>query len=137
MRWIGLYLLFMSLAPPVWAEAAKFPMDEWFDVENLNGKNVRGKHLTLFVHDGSGGFSASASGGTGCHAWGSAYQLEAPDRFKLVDGIGVTTEACPNAMAMQLEGEYLAALAKVTHWRMDGSTLLLSGDQPILRLVKQ
>jgi hypothetical protein len=38
---------------------------------------------------------------------------------------------------MQLESEYLAALAKVTRWRMDGSTLLLSGDQAILRLVKQ
>jgi len=124
-------------APPLWAEAAKFPMDEWFVVENLNSKDVRGKYLTLFVHDGSGGFSASASGGTGCHSWGSAYQLEAPDRFKLVDGIGVTTEACPDANAMQLESEYLAALAKVTRWRMDGSTLLLSGDQAILRLVKQ
>src|SRR5262245_18503855 len=133
-RWIALCLLFVSLAPPLWAEAAKFPMGEWFDVETLNGKDVRGKHLTLFVHDGSGGFSASASGGTGCHSWGSAYQLEAPDRFKLVDGIGVTTEACPYAIAMQIEREYLAALAKVTRWQMNGSTLLLSGDQTTLRL---
>jgi heat shock protein HslJ len=137
MRWIGLCLLFVSLTSPLWAEVAKFPVGEWFDVENLNGKDVRGKRLTFFVHDGSGGFLASASGGTGCHSWGSAYQLEAPDRFKLVDGIGVTTEACPDALAMQLEREYLAALAKVTRWRMDGSTLQLSGDQAVLRLVKQ
>jgi hypothetical protein len=58
MRWIALCLLFVLPAPPLWAEAAKFPMDEWFVVENLNSKDVRGKYLTLFVHDGSGGFSA-------------------------------------------------------------------------------
>jgi len=52
----------------------------------------------------------------------------------VVGGIAATKMMCPQGNVMLLEGNFLAAMAKVTRWRMEGAMLILAGDETTLHL---
>jgi len=138
MRRIGACLFLVMLAHPGFAQTAQFPMKRWFVVETLNGTNVRDKALTFLADTVSpdATFEPTASGFAGCNTWRASYEIKAPDEFKL-GGIATTKMMCAEGNVMQVEGDYVAALAKVVRWRVDGETLILTGEQTTLRLSPQ
>jgi heat shock protein HslJ len=133
MRRLGVWLLLSVLAQPALAEG--FPT--WgFVVDSLNGKDVRGKKLFFEADRGSpeGNEVPTATGFGGCNEWRAKWESPTDsDEFFLTD-LTVTEKACPDEEVMQIEKEYVAALAKVTHYREEGRTLFLTGDGVDLQL---
>jgi heat shock protein HslJ len=140
MRRLGwLCLLLVGLVPPGFAQPAGFPMKRWFMVETLNGTEVRDRALTFMadVVPSDGTLVQTANGFAGCNIWNARYDIAEPDAFKLVGGIATTKMMCPQDNVMLIEASFLAALGKIARWRMEGVTLVLTGDQTALRLSPQ
>ena len=102
-------------------------------MDALNGTSLRGKGLTLFVESEVVSGAAFAKGFGGCNEWRSW--------FDTVEGTEVSfsnfTDSerdCFNKQRMQIEKDYLAALAKVKEFRLEGEMLSLTGDGVTLRL---
>jgi heat shock protein HslJ len=139
MRRTGICLLLIVLAHPGFAQPAPgFPAKRWFAVEELNGADVRDKALTFFadIVAADDAVLPAVGGFAGCNTWRARPEIAAPDRFRL-GTIRVTKKLCAGGNVMQLEAGYLAAMAKVTGWRMDGVALVLTGDKTIVRLSPQ
>jgi heat shock protein HslJ len=117
------------VAAPGWAQS--FPAGQVFVASELNGKDVRGKGLTFLVEGAPG----AASGFGGCNSWQVSYELKEPDRFTL-GTIGTTKKLCPEGDIMQLEGEFVSALARVVRWRVAGLALILSGEGASVQLLR-
>jgi len=143
MRQLGLWLCLLlvglaypALTHPIFAQPAGFPMKRWFVVETLNGTDVRDKALTLMADlvPSDGTLVPTANGSAGCNIWTARFATAEPDAFKVVGGIAATKMMCPQGNVMLLEGNFLAAIAKVTRWRMEGAMLILTGDETALHL---
>ena len=101
-------------------------------MDALNGTSLRGKGLTLFVEPEVASGAAFAKGFGGCNNWHSW--------FDLAEGTEVSfsqfsdSERVCSDKRMQIEKDYLAALAKVKEFRLEGEMLSLTGDGVTLRL---
>ena len=134
MRRLGICLLLIVLTHPGFAQPmAEFPTKRWFAAESLNGVDVRDNGLTFFADTTLGdAVEPTAGGSAGCNVWRARPELAAPDQFRL-GPIATTRKMCPGDTVMQIEALYLAAMARVSQWRLDGAALLLSGEQTVLR----
>ena len=126
-----MWFILVVLAYPAWAKSALFPTNRWFAVDALNGTSLRGKGLTLFVE--SEAASANAKGFGGCNDWHSWFETDGGTEVSFVQ-FSDTERVCSNQQRMQIEKDYLAALAKVKEFRFEGDMLSLSGDGVTLRL---
>ena len=132
MKALGAWFILVALVNPAWAESALFPKNRWFAVDALNGTSLRGKGLTLFVEPEVVSGAAFAKGFGGCNNWRSW--------FDTAEGTEVSfsqfsdSERVCSDKRMQIEKDYLAALAKVKEFRLDGEMLSLTGDGVTLRL---
>ena len=132
MKPLGVWFILVALANPAWAESELFPNNRWFAVDALNGTSLRGKGLTLFVESEVVSGAAFAKGFGGCNKWRSWFNT---DEGKVSFSNFTDSERdCSNKQRMQIEKDYLAALAKVTDFRLEGEMLSLTGDGVTLRL---
>ena len=131
MRPLGVWFILVALVNPAWAESALFPKNRWFAVDALNGTSLRGKGLTLFVDAGTSG-AAFAKGFGGCNDWHSWFDTAGETEVSFAQF--TDTERVCSDKRMQLEKDYLAALAKVKEFQLEGETLSLTGDGVTLRL---
>ena len=124
MRRLGICLLFIVLAHPGFAEPmAEFPTKRWFAAELLNGVDVRDNGLTFFADIAlDDAVEPTAGGFAGCNVWRARPEMAA-DQFRL-GRIATTRKLCPGDTVMQIEALYLAAMARVSQWRVDGMALL-------------
>jgi heat shock protein HslJ len=133
-RPLGVWFILIALVNPAWAESALFPKNRWFAVDALNGTSLRGKGLTLFVfepEEASG--AAFAKGFGGCNDWQSWFDTAGGTEVSFSQFTD-TERVCSNKQRMQIEEDYLAALAKVKEFRLEGEMLSLTGDGVTLRL---
>lgn len=85
----------------------------------ITHKDFREAHLVLQQQ------ASRLAGATGCNTLMGSYRVE---NERIVFGqIASTKMACPTAQ-MKTERDFLAALKEVTAWSVDGSMLVLSGD---------
>jgi heat shock protein HslJ len=138
MRRLGVCLLLVVLAHPGLAQPApEFPAKAWFVVETLNGVDMHDNGLTFFADIAlDDTVEPTAGGSAGCNIWRARPEIGAPDRFRL-GPIATTRKLCARGNVMQIEAIYLAAMARVSRWRIDGAALVLSGEQTILRLSRR
>ena len=130
---LGMWFILVALAHPTWAESALFPTNRWFTVDALNGASLRGKGLTLFVEpDGTSG-ATFAKGFAGCNDWHSWFDITGGTEVSFAQ-FADTERVCSNNQRMQIERDYLAALAKIKEFRLEGEMLSLTGDGVTLRL---
>ena len=130
---LGVWFILVALVNPAWAESAVFPKNRWFAVDALNGTNLRGKGLTLFVEpDGTSG-ATFAKGFAGCNDWHSWFDITGGTEVSFAQ-FADTERVCSNNQRMQIERDYLAALAKIKEFRLEGEMLSLTGDGVTLRL---
>ena len=132
-RPLGVWFILVALANPAWAESALFPKNQWFAVDALNGTSLRGKGLTLFVEPEGTSGAAFAKGFGGCNDWHSWFDTAGGTDVSFAEFTD-TERVCSNQQRMQIEKDYLAALAKVREFRFEGEMLSLSGDGVTLRL---
>ena len=130
MKPLGVWFILVALANPAWAESALFPTNRWFAVDALNGTSLRGKGLTLFVE--SEAASATAKGFGGCNHWQSWFETDGGTEVSFAQF--TDSERVCSDKRMQIEQDYLAALAKVKEFQLEGETLSLTGDGVTLRL---
>jgi heat shock protein HslJ len=102
-------------------------------VDALNGTNLRGKGLTLFVEPEGPSSAAFAKGFGGCNDWHSWFDTAGGTDVSFAEFTD-TERVCSNQQRMQIEKDYLSALAKVKEFRFEGEMLSLSGDGVTLRL---
>ena len=105
--------------------------NRWFAVDALNGTSLRGKGLTLFVEPEAA--SANAKGFGGCNDWHSWFDTAGGTEVSFSEFTD-TERVCSNQQRMQIEKDYLAALAKVKDFRLEGETLSLTREGVTLRL---
>jgi heat shock protein HslJ len=134
MRRAALFCLLLGLfAHSAGAQEAsrRFPLEQRFVVNYLNGQDFMSKSLTLTVRRDTGrGFRAT--GYSGCNTWFARLDLSEADRFAVTD-VATTRKMC-HRDRMRTEREFLAIVRSVKHWRMDGRMLLLLGDTSTLVL---
>ncbi|HXF86922.1 MAG TPA: META domain-containing protein [Xanthobacteraceae bacterium] len=107
-----------------------FPIGQRFVAASLNGQAYQDKAPTITVrHDAQRGLAGS--GFAGCNTWFGKVTL-GQTQFG-VGELGTTRMFC--ADQMQTETAFLEALKSAKRWRMDGSALVLEGDQVTLRLI--
>ena len=126
MKPLGVWFILVALANPACAESALFPKNRWFAVDALNGTSLRGKGLTLFVEPEVVAGAAFAKGFGGCNDWHSWFDTAEGTEVsfsQFTDGERVYSDK-----RMQIEKDYLAALAKVEEFRLEGEMLSLIGD---------
>ena len=133
MRPLGVWFILVALVNPAWAESALFPKNRWFAVDALNGTSLRGKGLTLFVEPEGASSAAFAKGFGGCNDWHSWFDTAGGTEVSFAQFTD-TERVCSNQKRMQIEKDYLSALAKVTEFRFEGEMLSLSGEGVTLRL---
>ena len=102
-------------------------------VDALNGTSLRGKGLTLFVEPEAPSGAAFAKGFGGCNNWHSWFDTVGETEVSFAEFTD-TERVCSNQQRMQIERDYLAALAKVKEFRFEGEMLSLSGEGVTLRL---
>ena len=93
---------------------------------------MRGKGLTLFVEPEVVSGAAFAKGFGGCNDWHSWFDTAKGTEVsfsQFTDGERVCSDK-----RRQIEKDYLAALAKVEEFRLEGEMLSLTGDGVTLRL---
>ena len=132
-RSLGVWFILVALANPACAESALFPKNRWFVVDALNGTSLRGKGLTLFVEPEAPSGAAFAKGFGGCNNWHSWFDTVGETEVSFAEFTD-TERVCSNQQRMQIERDYLAALAKVKEFRFEGEMLSLSGEGVTLRL---
>jgi heat shock protein HslJ len=130
---LWVWFILVALVNPAWAESAVFPKNRWFAVDALNGTNLRGKGLTLFVEPEGPSSAAFAKGFGGCNDWHSWFDTAGGTDVSFAEFTD-TERVCSNQKRMQIEKDYLSALAKVTEFRFEGEMLSLSGEGVTLRL---
>ena len=130
---LGMWFILVALAHPTWAESALFPTNRWFTVDALNGTSLRGKGLTLFVEPEGPASAAFAKGFGGCNDWHSWFDTVGGTEVSFAQ-FADTERVCSNNQRMQIERDYLAALAKIKEFRLEGEMLSLTGDGVTLRL---
>lgn len=133
MRIFATAIFLVALVNPARAESALFPANRWFAVDALNGTSLRGKGLTLFVEPEVVSGAAFAKGFGGCNDWQSWFDTAGGTEVSFSQFTD-TERVCSNKQRMQIEEDYLAALAKVKEFRLEGETLSLTGDGVTLRL---
>lgn len=107
-----------------------FPIGQRFVAASLNGQAYQDKAPTITVrHDAQRGLAGG--GFAGCNTWFGKVTL-GQAQFS-VGELGTTRMFC--ADRMQTETAFLEALKSAKRWRMDGSALVLEGDQMTLRLI--
>src|SRR6476619_5511294 len=127
MRMFATAVFLVALANSAWAESAVFPKNRWFAVDALNGKSLRGKGLTLFVEPERASSAAFAKGFGGCTDWHSWFDMPGDTEGSFTEFTD-TERVCSNQQRMQIEKDYLDALAKVKEFRLEGEVLNLTGD---------
>ena len=96
-------------------------------MDTLNGTSLRGKGLTLFVEPEGASSAAFAKGFGGCNDWHSWFDTTGGTEVSFAEFTD-TERVCSNEQRMQIEKDYLAALAKVKEFRLEGEMLNLIGD---------
>lgn len=108
-----------------------FPIGQRFVAASLNGQAYQDRAPTITVqHDAQRG-GLAGGGFAGCNTWFGKVTL-GQTQFD-VGEVGTTRMFC--ADRMQTETAFLEALKSAKRWRMDGSALVLEGDQVTLRLI--
>ena len=102
-------------------------------MDALNGTSLRGKGLTLFVEPEGASSAAFAKGFGGCNDWRSWFDMAGDTEVSFTEFTD-TERFCSNQQRMQIEKNYLAALAKVKEFQLEGEMLSLTGDGVTLRL---
>jgi heat shock protein HslJ len=110
----------------------RFPLEQRFVVTYLNGQDFAPRSLTLTVSRIPGGKGLRATGFAGCNTWFARIELGDGDRLA-VSEVGSTRKFC-HRERMRTEAEFLAVLTSLAHWRIEGRTLVLSGDSATLVL---
>jgi hypothetical protein len=126
------FLLLVLLASPVAAQVVPgppFPLYDRYVVTALGSQRF-GADASLTVKRRALDNSLYAEGDAGCGWWVGAVELGAKNAFRVV-GVQNASWECPHAA---LEKQFLAALKRVTRWRMDGRSLILEGNGVRLRL---
>lgn len=82
-------------------------------------ENFREAHLVLHQD------ASRLAGATGCNTLTGSYRVE--KEHVAFGQVASTKMACPTSQ-MKTERDFLAALKQVTAWRVNGATLVLSGD---------
>jgi heat shock protein HslJ len=108
-----------------------FPLDRNFVATALNGQVLNDKAPTLVIQRDSENRVLRGSGFAGCNEWQGEIAL-GQNRFD-VNYLGATKKYCVNQMTV--EANFLTALRAVKHWHMDGTDLVLEGEQTNLRLM--
>ena len=133
MKRIGrFFLLLVLLGSPAGAQdvpSSGFPIHDRYVVAALDGHHF-GADASLTVKRRMADNSLYAEGDAGCGWWVAAVELGARNAFRVV-GVQSASLECPHA---NLEKAFLAALKKVTRWRLEGRNLLLEGNGVRLRL---
>ena len=75
MRIFATAVFLIALVNAASAESALVPKNRWFAVDALNGTNLRGKGLTLFVQPERASSAAFAKGFGGCNDWHSWFDM--------------------------------------------------------------
>ena len=128
MRIFATAVFLIALVNPAWAESPPlFPQNRWFVVDTLNGTSLRGKGLTLFVEPEGASSAAFAKGFGVCNDWHSWFDTAGGTEISFAEFTD-TERVCSNEQRMQIEKDYLAALAKVKEFRLEGEMLNLIGD---------
>jgi len=133
MRIFATTVFLVAFVNAAWAESALFPKSRWFAVDALNGTSLRGKGLTLFVEPEGASSAAFAKGFGGCNDWRSWFDMAGDTEVSFTEFTD-TERVCSNQQRMQIEKDYLAALAKVKEFQLEGGMLSLTGDGVTLRL---
>ena len=133
MRIFATTVFLVALVNAAWAESALFPKSRWFAVDALNGTSLRGKGLTLFVETEGTSSAAFAKGFGGCNDWRSWVDMAEETKVSFTEFTD-TERVCANPQRMQIEKDFLAALAKVKEFRLEGEMLSLTGDGVTLLL---
>ena len=133
MRIFATAVFLVALVNSTWAESALFPKNQWFSVDALNGTSLRGKGLTLFVEPEGASKAAFAKGFGGCNDWHSWFDTAGGADVSFAEFTD-TGRVCSNKQRMQIEKDFLAALANVKEFRLDGEMLSLTGRGVTLRL---
>ena len=133
MRMFARAVFLILLVNAAWAESALFPKSRWFAVDALNGKSLRGKGLTLFVEPEGASSAEFAKGFGGCNDWRSWFDMAGETEVSFTEFTD-TERVCANQQRMQIEKDFLAALAKVKEFQLEGEMLSLTGDGVTLRL---
>src|SRR5262249_2611504 len=110
------FLLLVLLASPAGAQGVPgsgFPIHDRYVVSALDGQHF-GADACLTVKRRTLDSSLYAEGDAGCGWWVAAVELGAKNAFRIV-GVQTTSWECPHAT---LEKAFLAALKKVTRWRL-------------------
>ena len=126
------FLLLVLLASPAGAQgvpAPGFPVHDRYVVAALDGQDF-GADASLTVKRRTADNSLYAEGDAGCGWWVGAVELGAKNAFRVV-GVQNASWECPHSA---LEKQFLAALKRVTRWRMEGRVLVLEGNGVRLRL---
>ena len=101
-------------------------------MDALNGASLRGKGLTLFVEPAGAFGAAFAKGFGGCNDWHSWFDTAGGTEVSFSQF--TDTERVCSDKRMQIEQDYLAALAKVKEFQLEGEMLSFTGDGVTLRL---
>ena len=133
MRIFATTVFLVAFVNAAWAESALFPKSRWFAVDALNGTSLRGKGLTLFVEPERASSAAFAKGFGGCNDWRSWFDMAGETEVSFTEFTD-TERVCANQQRMQIEKDFLTALAKVKEFRLEGEMLSLTGDGVTLRL---
>jgi heat shock protein HslJ len=125
------FLLLVLLAAPAGAQAPglAFPIYDRYVVAGLNDQ-IFSADASLTVKRRATDNSLYAEGDAGCGWWVGAVELGGKNAIRVV-GVKNTSWECPHAA---LEKQFLAALKRVTRWRLEGLTLILEGSGVRLRL---
>lgn len=115
----------------LFAQGAGSPVGQTWTLVTLSGEEVPAGVTTTLTLDAEG----NASGNAGCNQYGGGYELSGSSIS--FGEVGSTKMMCEEP-AMGVETAYLAALATVDAWAMEGDTLTLSAaGEPILVFTDQ
>ncbi|MFN4100488.1 MAG: META domain-containing protein [Pararhodobacter sp.] len=125
---LWLIALGVAFAVPALAQAPRIAADGTWRVVEVDGQPLAASDSVSMTFT-----NGQATGGAGCNRFFGGYSLM--PGFAL-DGIGTTRMAC-QGRAAQVEAAFLAALAQVNDWRLEGETGLdlLLDDRALVRAV--
>ena len=102
-----------------------FPFNRQFVAVSMNGQDYTTKSPTLTIKASTNGDALRGTGFAGCNKWSSRIVLR--EGQISLGQLGTTRMFCADQMAA--ESNFLDALKSVTHWRMEGSMLVLEGGR--------
>ena len=125
-------LVFAALKPaplvgPLWRFAG------FLDDSGIAHSAVAGTEITATFDEGG-----TLGGSSGCNSYSTTYEVSG-ERLSITGPMASTMMMCPEPAVMEQEAEYLAALAEVSTYAIEGKQLTLydAEDQAVLTFVVQ